>query len=414
MDRRLILVFVLFLALLIAFISTIYISELKNMDQLRVEYPGLKEVVYSYRKDSLKVWAINMVLSFIIPVVFLISGLSQRISYMVGKDRNLFLSGLLYGIVFFGLVFIISLPFDFYSSFVLKHRYGLTDQTFLRWLELNLKRFVVGDLAFSLFLWLPYYVIYTSPKSWWLKIGLLLIPIVIFIVFISPMVIDPIFNKYTSIKDDNLGQQIQVLLDEAEVGDADIYKVDKSKDTNTMNAYMTGIFDSKRIVLWDTTIDKLTEDEVLSITAHEIGHYVKGHIWINIILSCVGSLFILYLLNRISNWVLRLSNGAFGFRNLYNYASIPLLIILLNVLILLSNPIVSYISRTMEFQADRYEVSLTKDRQSAVTAMEKLYDTNLGIPRPSNIYKIWYYTHPSLEERVEYYRTVEFEEIENS
>ena len=68
----------------------------------------------------------------------------------------------------------------------------------------------------------------------------------------------------------------------------------------------------------------------------------------------------------------------------------------------------------MEFQADRYEVSLTKDRQSAVTAMEKLYDTNLGIPRPSNIYKIWYYTHPSLEERVEYYRTVEFEEIENS
>ena len=77
MDRRLILVFVLFLALLIAFISTIYISELKNMDQLRVEYPGLKEVVYSYRKDSLKVWAINMVLSFIIPGVFLISEIGR-------------------------------------------------------------------------------------------------------------------------------------------------------------------------------------------------------------------------------------------------------------------------------------------------------------------------------------------------
>ena len=381
------------------------------MQELRIEYPELKEEVFSYRKDNLKVWIINMALSFAIPLIFLVSGLSQRISFLTGKDRNLFIAGLLYGLVFFGLVFIIRLPLNFYSSFILRHRYGLTDQTLLRWIELSLKGFVVNDLIFSLFLWLPYYIIYNSPKSWWIKIGLLLIPIVVFVVFISPMLIDPIFNEYTSIEDEERGQEIQVLLDKAGVGDAAIFSVDKSKDTNTMNAYMTGIFRSKRIVIWDTTINNLSEDETLAITAHEIGHYVKGHIWIGIIISCLGNLIILNILYIMSNWVLRLSNGAFGFRNLYNYASVPLFIFLLNFLLLLSNPIASYVSRTMEFQADRYEVSLTRDRQSAVTAMEKLYDTNLGIPRPSNIYRIWYYTHPPLEERIEHYRSVDFEEI---
>ncbi|WFA08950.1 M48 family metallopeptidase [Tissierella sp. Yu-01] len=411
MDKRLLLIILLFFILLIIFITFVYISEVENMTQLKVEYPELKEEVYSFRVDSLKVWGLRLLLSFVIPMFFLFTKLSQRISHSVGDGRSWFLSGLLYGIIFFGLVFIINLPLEFYSSFVLRHRYGLTDQSILRWLELNIKGFLVNDLITSLFIWVPYYIIYTSPKSWWFKIGLLAIPVIVFMVFISPFVIDPIFNDYTSIEDERLGKNIEVLLEKAGIEDAQIYKVDKSKDTKTMNAYMTGIFKSKRIVLWDTTINNLTEDEVLSITAHEIGHYVKGHIWENIIFSSIGSIVMLYLVYISSNWVLKLSNGTFGFRNLYNFASIPLLIIMLNLYSFLGNPITSYISRRMEMQADRYEVSLVQNRESAITAMEKLYDTSLGVPRPSNIYKIWYHTHPPLEERVEFYKTVEFEEI---
>jgi Zn-dependent protease with chaperone function len=108
-----------------------------------------------------------------------------------------------------------------------------------------------------------------------------------------------------------------------------------------------------------------------------------------------------------------LYNGTFGFKDVGTYASIPLLIIMLNLFSFLSNPISTYVSRSMEIEADRYEVSLTEDRESAVSAMEKLTQTSLGLPRPSNIYKTWYHTHPTLEERIEFYRTVEFEEIEN-
>lgn len=412
MDRRLVKVIVLFFVFLIAFISLVIISENRNILKLRGEYPELKEEVYSYRKDALKVWAARLILTFVIPFVFLISKLSQRISISVGEGKNLFLSGLLYGIIFFGIVFLINLPLNYYSSFYLSHKYGLSDQSLLRWLELNIKGFLVNDLVVCLFLWVPYYFMYRSPRVWWLQLGLLAIPVIIFIVFISPFIIDPIFSRYTSISDERLGVEIEELLHKAGIEDAEIYMVDKSRDTKTMNAYMTGIYKSKRIVLWDTTINNLSEDEVLSITAHEIGHYLKGHIWQNILFSSLGTILLLYLVYLSSNWILNYSRGVFGFKNLYNYASIPLILLTLNVFTFISTPISSYVSRNMEIQADRFEISLTKDRQSAITAMEKLYDTSLGLPRPSLIYKLWYHSHPPLEERVEFYKTADFENIE--
>ncbi len=228
-------------------------------------------------------------------------------------------------------------------------------------------------------------------------------------VFISPMFIDPIFNKYTSIEDERLGIEINKVLEKAEISDASIYKVDKSKDTKTMNAYMTGILHSKRIVLWDTTIDNLEESEVISITAHEVGHYLENHIWKNILMSILGSIFILFLVYMTSNWILDLSYGSFGIRKLSDVAALPLLLLVLNFYSFLSMPIENYKSRYMEKQADGYEISLTGDRESAISAMEKLYDTSLGVPRPSKIYKIWYHSHPPLEERVEFYKNYPIE-----
>lgn len=171
-----------------------------------------------------------------------------------------------------------------------------------------------------------------------------------------------------------------------------------------MNAYMTGIFHSKRIVLWDTTIDNLNEAEVLSITAHEIGHYIEGHIWKSILLSSLASLLMMFLLAMTSSWILDLSKGSFGIRKLYDLASLPLLLVVINFYAFLGSPIMNYISRTMELEADRYEIILAEDREAAVSAMEKLYKQSLGLPRPSKIYRFWYHSHPSLEERIDFYR----------
>lgn len=409
MDRRLSRVLILIFMFLIVFIAIMFVSEYINMEKLKIDYPDLPREVFLLRKDSLIVWAIGLVLQFLIPLIFLFSRISQRISQLVSRRRGLVKSGILYGLIFFTLVYLIKLPLNYYSSFILRHKYGLSNQTFLRWLELSVKSFVVNDLVLVLFLFVPYYIISKSPKSWWLQIGLFMIPVVIFIVFISPMFIDPIFNKYISIENEVLGQKIEGILKKADIKDADIYMVDKSKDTNTMNAYMTGIYKSKRIVLWDTTVNNLEEDEVLSITAHEIGHYVEGHIWKNIIYSCIGNFVLLFLVHVSSQWILDRSNMRFGFRNISNYASVPLFIFLINLYTFLGNPIINHISRSMEIEADRYEIVLTDDRKSAVSAMEKLYNHSLGLPRPSKLYKIWYNSHPSLEERIYFYNNFDIE-----
>lgn len=409
LDKRLkVLIILLFLFLLI-FIGLILVGEYKNMEKLRTDYPELPEVSYEYRKDGLNIWAIRLVLSFLIPLLFLTTGLSQKISVFASRGRGIIFSGIVYGFIFFGIMFLINLPLNYYSSFFLRHEYGLSDQSLFRWLELSVKGFLINSLPIILLIWIPFGIIYRSPKTWWLQLGIILIPIIIFIVFISPFVIDPIFNKYTSLDNEELEREINILLERSNIEGAKIYKVDKSRDTKTMNAYMTGISKSKRIVLWDTTIDNLNQDEVLSITAHEIGHYVKGHIWKNILFGIVGSFLILFLIYKSSNWILFRSYGRFGFKNIFNYAALPLFILLLNFYNFMGNPISNYMIRSKEIEADRYEINLTQDRKSAVSAMEKLYETSLGIPRPSNLYKLWYHTHPPLEERVDFYKNEPFD-----
>ena len=404
MDRRLKKIIILFFVFLIAFIGVILVSEYINMAKLKTEYPDLSQEAYSYRKDSLVVWAIRLILQFLIPLILLTSRISYRIRYFAEGRKSLFLTGLIYGIIFFGIMFLVNLPLDYYSSFHLKHKYGLSNQSLTRWFEVVIKSFVLNDLTMSIFIFIPFYMIYRSPRAWWFQLSLMIIPLIIFLTFISPMVLDPIFNKYTSIEDDKLGQEITNLLHKANIEDANIYKVDKSKDTNTMNAYMTGILHSKRIVLWDTTINNLEESEVLGITAHEIGHYVKGHIWKNILLSSFGTILILFLIHITSTWILKLSNGTFGIRDLHDIAVIPLFILILNFYSFLGLPFINYMSRSMEIEADRYEILLTGDRESAISAMEKLYKESLGLPRTSKIFEIWYHTHPTLEDRVEAYK----------
>ena len=395
-------IFIFFLLLIIFIVLMIY-SEYKNIELLKTEFNmDLKAI--QLKKAKLNVWALRLILNFAIPLLFLTSKFSQKIDNFASKDRGFIGRGIIYGLIFFFIMFLINLPLKFYSSYYLNHKYGISNQSIFRWIELNIKSFLTGDLLIALSLWLPYYIINKGPKTWWLSLSMLSIPLVIFMVFISPVIIDPIFNKYTSIKDEKLGLEIASLLEKADIKDANIYKVDKSKDTKTMNAYMTGISKSKRIVLWDTTIDNLNQDEVLSITAHEIGHYIRGHIWKSIILSIVGIFLLIFSTYVSSNWIMKYSLGSFGFKNISTYASLPLLLMVLNIYLFLGNPISNSISRSMEVEADGIEISLTGDRESAVSAMNKLSTANLGIRRRSKFYEVWYQTHPSLEDRIEFYK----------
>ena len=213
----------------------------------------------------------------------------------------------------------------------------------------------------------------------------------------NPTFIDPLFNEYTPIQDETLELRIRQQLKKAGIEECNVYQVNKSIDTKNMNAYMTGTFKSKRIVLWDTTIDNLTQDETISILSHEIGHYIKGHIWKSIILGGISTIFVLFLTDKLCMYLLKNSNATVGFSNLHNIASLPLILLVLNGLLFFSSPVVNAYSRHLERQADAIEIELTDDPELVISGLTKLYEQNLSQPKPSKLYRFWYYSHQHMK-----------------
>lgn len=410
MDSKIKGFFIVFFLILFIFIGLVFINENKNMENIKEEYPETRSEAFVYRKIGLRIWAINLIISFLIPFLFLTTGLSNRIKlFAQSKSSSFLFQTCIYLFVYLIIDFFITLPISYYGSFVVKHKFGLSNQSFIRWMEVVFKGFGLNAILVLLFGWFPFYLIYKSPNRWWLYLGIISIPIYLFVSFITPMYIDPIFNKYSSIEDKKLERDIKELLKKADIEKADIYQVDKSTDTKEMNAYMTGVGKSKRIVLWDTTIDNLDREEVVAITAHEIGHYVKGHIWKGIVLGGMFTILLLFLLNKTSLWILKGSSESFGFRKLHSIASLPLLIFVLNFYTFFSSPILSGYSRHLEWEADKFELELSRNKEATASSLVKLHEGSLSLPRPGGIYKFWYYSHPSCEERVNFALNYEYE-----
>lgn len=417
MKKELSISIIVFMLLMIGFIFSVKVSEEQNNRYLRQNYTQSSqtkenvttmiaaptEKAIEYHQKKVVVWVTSIILSMIIPALFLFSGLSAGIrNWAQNRSRAAFIVFILYFIVYYSINSLLSLPLDYYSSFVLKHAYGLSNQSFAKWIGDFLKSFAIVIAAGSVLICIPYTLIRRSPGYWWLYFSLLLIPILFFITFISPVYIDPIFNKYEKVRDTKLEAKIYDLIDKTDITNVKVYQVNKSVDTKEMNAYMTGVLNSKRIVLWDTTIKNLTDREILTIVAHEMGHYLMGHVWKAIILGGILNVFIFYLINKGALWVLNKSGGTFGFSKLHDIASLPLIMLFLSIFMFAAAPIVNTYSRYTETEADRFELELTRDNEASMSSMIKLHQNSLVLPTPGVVYKIWNYDHPTFEDRVNF------------
>ncbi|WP_123053669.1 M48 family metallopeptidase [Clostridium sp. JN-1] len=413
MSKKLLFITSLIIILFIIFVFSVKITENVNDAELMNDYtyqsenkgtkliqkPAKKAI--EYHRIIVNQWLIRLSLSFVIPLIFLTSGLSSGIRNWAFKRTSIvFFAFLIYFLIYSIITTALELPLNYYSTFTLKHIYGLSNQTFFKWTSDFLKSFIITTSAGSLFIYFVYMLMKRLPNSWWFYLGILMIPILAFVTFISPMYIDPLFNKYQKVQDVNLENKIHSELKRAGIENCNVYEVYKSADTNEMNAYMTGVLNSKRIVIWDTTIKKLTDRETLCVLAHEMGHYVMNHIWKSIVLGGILSIFIFYIVNKAAIFVINNSN--FGFSQIHDTASLPLLIILLNLFVFIITPAINSYSRYTEFEADRFELELTKDNEAAVSSTIKLHQNSLILPSPGVVYKLWNYDHPTFEERVKF------------
>ena len=379
-------------------------SSIKSNEYVYPNEPSQKAILY--QKDKVNLWLFNLALAGIIPFVFLFTGLSSSIrTYAGNHTKSIFIMIFIYFSIYSLINFILSFPVEFYGGFFLKHFYGLSNQAFIKWFFDTIKGFLIGTMFSAFAVSVCFLIIRRFMKYWWLYLGLLTIPMLVFLTFISPLYIDPIFNKYETIGNANLVSKINDELKIANIQDCKVYKVNKSEDTNEMNAYMTGVFSSKRIVLWDTTINNLSQSETLSVTAHEIGHYVMAHIWKAILLGGILNIIILFIINKTSLWVISKSNGIWGFNSIRDIAAIPLLISLINILVFIITPGMNVYTRYTEQEADRFELELTQDNKAAATSILKLHEGSLILPSPGIVYKLWNYDHPTLQERLDFANT---------
>jgi Zn-dependent protease with chaperone function len=368
---------------------------------VRVPEPSAKAMDY-YQSGNV-LWVVATFWWLALPALFLFTGFSARLRDLAQRVTIRWYGALaLYFIAFSILVYVLNWPLSCYAGFVRQHAYGLSTQSFIDWQKDSLKGLAVS-LAFGcLFLWIPYWLLRRTPKRWWLYCTFAYVPIAFTVALIVPVVVDPLYHHFGEMKDKALEQKILALADRAGIDGTRVYEVDMSKETKAINAYVTGFLGTKRIVLWDTIMARLSERELLTVVGHEMGHYVLNHVAIGILLSSLGVLVLLWGIDRLGSVFLSRYQTRFGFSQFADIASFPLLLLLARLLLFASEPAGLVVSRYFEHEADRFGLEITKDNHAMASAFVKMEDTNLGNPWPGLLYKVWRSTHPPVGERIDF------------
>ena len=336
-------------------------------------------------------------------LLFLFSGLSatlRDVAHGLGHRRypRLLVFTILYAVA----MTLFELPLSWFDTFALEHQYGLSNQTFGAWLGDEGKTLLVTIVTFGVvpILALVYWAIARSPRRWWVWLASGAIPLVLAGTLLQPLVIDPLFNTFRPLSNRQLEGRILALAERAQIPARRVYEVDKSAQTNKINAYVSGFGASQRIVLWDTTLEALKDDEILYVMGHEIGHYRLGHIWKGIAFSSAFGFVLMFLAHWLCTLALRRFGGRWGIPAMDDVASLPLLIATLGLLAFIAQPLINGYSRQVETQSDAYGLEITRDNDAAARAFLALARENRSDPEPAPWVKFLLYSHPPGLERV--------------
>jgi Zn-dependent protease with chaperone function len=376
-----------------------------DADETRpVAVPEPSPLALEYYRSSNWLWVADQIWSMLLLVAVLATGLSARLRDLAMRltRRRWFFALAAYFILFTLITTVVDLPRAYYEEFVRQHAYGLSNQTAQKWWTDGLTALALSSVIGPLVVWVPYLLLSNSPRRWWLYSALALIPFIVVGNLVAPIWIAPLFNRFGPMKDKALEAEILALADRAGIEGSRVFEVEKSVDTKTLNAYVAGLFNTKRIVLWDTTIARMNERELLFVMGHEMGHFVLGHVWLLVAANTVLIMVLFYGAYRTAGGVLRRYGERFGFSRMDDIASLPLLLLLVGVFSLVAAPIGNALTRHFEHEADRFGLEITQFNHSAANAFVKLQTDALAVPRPGLLNVLWRQSHPPLGERIDF------------
>ena len=344
----------------------------------------------------------DVVYGIAVLLVVLAAGWSARMrDFATRHVRWPFVAAMLYFVLLSFVTTALTFPLDFYGSFVVPHQFDLTSQTFAAWMadfakELGVNLVIGAPIAALALLGIR------RIRRWWLVLWLGSIPLILLGVLATPLIIDPLFNDFRPLRDASLRQ---ALLDEAShagIEQSRVYEVDKSKQTKEMNAYVTGIGPSARIVMWDTLLTKLDRDEILAVMGHEMGHYVLKHLWQGIAFGVAISFLGFWIAQRLFEWGLARWGVRWNVGTRGDPAALPWLLAVSSLLAFLLSPVYSGYSRHIEHQADVFGIELTHGNEAMASSFVKFAEDSKSDPRPPRFIEWWRYSHPSLGRRIDF------------
>jgi STE24 endopeptidase len=307
------------------------------------------------------------------------------------------------GLIFFAILSLLAnlsrIPFGLYDTFVIEDRYGFNRLTLRMWISDLLKSVMIQFLLGGLILWLLLALMVHGGEAWWVWAWMMVGGFELMMLWLYPVVIAPLFNKFEPIGNLGLVERIKNLMEKVGLRVKGVLKMDAGKRSKHTNAYFTGIGKTKRIVLFDTLLESHPEEEIVAVLAHEVGHWKRKHVLKQIILLEALSFAVFYIVSKLLKWPLLYQT--FGFEEPTVYIGIFLTGALLSPLGYFAQPFEAAISRKFEREADDFVLELTKAAEPMRDALKRLASDNLSNLIPHPLYAWFYYSHPPLVERIE-------------
>ena len=353
---------------------------------------------YTFDSSRLGLW--NSLFDNLLLILFLFGGLLVVYDRFIGGLSAAYMvSAVLFFLLLSLFQTLLGIPFDLYGTFVIEARYGFNTTTPRLWITDLIKSQAIGAVLLAFLVGVVFWLIRWSPQQWWLWVWGFMALFSLFMMFISPYVIEPLFNKYEQVTEEGLEDDIRVMMEKAGLKVGKVLQMDASRRSRHSNAYFTGIGKVKRIVLYDTLIRQMSHGEIVAVLAHEIGHWKKGHIWKRLLWAEVLALAGSWISFKLLVWP-----GLPGLLALPGGISLPAKMVLLGFLASLAlfplTPFSAWRSRCHEREADRYAAGLTGRPQDLATALIKMSAENLSNLFPHPFYAAFYYSHPPTVERV--------------
>lgn len=299
----------------------------------------------------------------------------------------------------FGLaLFIYSLPLSYYSDFVLPHRFDLSTETLPGWIGDQVKGILMSAVLGGIILEIIYWLLRAAPQTWWLWAGGFMLIFTVLLANLAPIVLMPLFNKFTPLGEEHaeLAERMKLLAQRAGTRLKGVFSMDMSRRTKAANAMLTGIGNTRRVILGDTLINEFTIDEIETVMAHELGHHVHRDVPVLIAFQTVLLLLGFYLASLGLAWGV----AYFNLTGVGDVAGMPWLALVFMLYELITMPLGNTFSRWREMLADKYALESTGKPEAFASALSRLANQNLADVDPEPWVEYLLYSHPALSRRI--------------